>query len=319
MKTQKKMRFNLYDWLYKRDRKEDADGDRDAPRTFAFFFKLFARSFGRLCTLNMYFVLGCFPLWIILFLLTGSVGPSVEVPVSELFGPVMGAAALVEPSPTLNALLSVHGVLTSVSQITTVMWVVIGIAAALLCVVFGPVMTGLAINLRNIVRGEPLFLWSDFWYAVKSNWKQSIPLGIIDLVVLFMLGYGLVFYYMNLGLSTLFNTFFLFTIFLIVLYLFMRKYLYLMLVTFDLSVPKLFKNALIFSLIGLGRNFVSTLGAALVVGLNLLLMMLFFPLGILLPIVCTVGIVLFIDAYAAWPKIKAIMIDPYAGVQETGA
>lgn len=312
MKSTKKKRFNLYDWLYKRDHKEDADSDKDVPRTFGFFFKLFFRSLGRIFSINLYAVIGCFPILILLFMFSGMVGPSAEAPVSELFGSVMGASALTDGgSPVLNTLLSVHAPLTAVTRITPVMWVIIGLAVVLLCAVFGPVMTGLAVNLRNMVRGEPIFMWSDFWYSLRTNLRQSILLGIVDLAILFLLGYGLIFYYMNLGASLMFNTFFLFTIFIAVIYLFMRKYLYLMLVTFDLSIPKLFKNAVIFSLLGLGRNLISTLGCFLLVVVNLALIYVFLPLAMILPLILTVGACLFMDAYAAWPKIQALMIDPY--------
>ena len=30
----------------------------------------------------------------------------------------------------------------------------------------------------------------------------------------------------------------------------------------------------------------------------------------------TIGVCLFIDAYAAWPKIQSIMIDPYIGMED---
>lgn len=84
-----------------------------------------------------------------------------------------------------------------------------------------------------------------------------------------------------------------------------------MLVTFELSTFKLFKNALIFAVIGAKRNIPALLGAAVIILLNYLLIGLFMPLGITLPLVITVGAVWYIMIYAAYPKIKEIMIDPY--------
>ena len=39
--------------------------------------------------------------------------------------------------------------------------------------------------------------------------------------------------------------------------------------------------------------------------------MLYMPIGIILPLIITVGLCMFMSVYAAWPKIKEIMIDPY--------
>lgn len=307
----KKSRLNVYDWFYKRDHKLDADDDRDAPRNLPFFFKLLGRNFSRIFSLNLYFVFGNIALWLLLLILGGVIGPHTPAPASDLFGPLYGAAQFAEGSPVLNTLLSVHGILSETAIMTPFMIVLTVLAILLLVLTYGPVMTGIAINMRNIVRGEPLFMWNDFKHAVRTNLRQSILLGICDLGIIFLLIYGALFYYMNLGTSQMFNVCFLLTLFMLLLYSFMRKYLYLMLVTFELSIPKLFKNALFFSLLGLGRNILSTIGCLLVVFVNWMLLVVFLPLGVILPLMITIGLLLFIDAYAAWPKIQSVMIDPY--------
>lgn len=318
MKNNKKSRFNLYDWLYKRNRKEDEDDDKDEPRTFLFFFKLLGRNIGRLLSINLYFVFGNIALFLLLLMLTGAVGPSSSAPVSDLFAPLMGTATATkapEGSFAINMLLTIHGTVTEISVMTPLMITLTIIAVAIFALTFGPVMAGLTLNLRSMVKGEPIFMWGDFWHAIKTNLVQSIILGVLDIGIIFLLVYGAVFYYQNMGLFV-FNVFFLFTLVLLVIYLFMRKYLYLMLVTFELSIPKLFKNALIFSILGAGRNIVSTLGCLAVVLINLFAFVTFMPLGLILPFILTIGVCLFIDAYAAWPKIQSIMIDPYIGMED---
>ena len=98
-----------------------------------------------------------------------------------------------------------------------------------------------------------------------------------------------------------------------VIYFFMRMYIYILTVTFDLKIFKVIKNAFIFSFLGFKRNIVAAIGIALAVFINYLLMLLpqTFGLGLILPFVITIGVVMFMMAYAAWPKIKEIMIDPY--------
>lgn len=319
MKKNKKSRFNLYDWLYKRNHKDAEDDDMDHPRTFLFFFKLFGRNIGRLLSVNLYFVFGNIALFLLLLMLTGAVGPSSSAPASDLFAPLFGAATATESAAegsfAINMLLSIHGTITEISVMTPLMIALTIVAVVIFALTFGPVMAGLSLNLRSMVKGEPLFMWGDFWHAIKTNLLQSIILGVLDLGIIFLLIYGAIFYYQNMGLF-IFNVFFLFTLVLLVIYLFMRKYLYLMLVTFELSIPKLFKNALIFSILGAGRNILSTLGCLTVILFNLFVFVTFMPLGLILPFILTIGTCLFIDAYAAWPKIQAVMIDPYVGMED---
>ena len=230
-------------------------------------------------------------------------------------GTAVATGSLAEGSFAINMLLAIHGTVTEISVMTPLMIGLTIAAVAIFALTFGPVMAGLSLNLRSMVKGEPIFMWGDFWHAIKTNLVQSILLGILDIGIIFLLVYGSIFYYQNMGLFV-FNVFFLFTLVLLVIYLFMRKYLYLMLVTFELSIPKLFKNALIFSILGAGRNIVSTLGCLAVVLINLFVFVTFMPLGLILPFILTIGICLFIDAYAAWPKIQSIMIDPYIGMED---
>ena len=84
-----------------------------------------------------------------------------------------------------------------------------------------------------------------------------------------------------------------------------------MLITFRLSIPKILKNAFIFTFIGIGRNLLALIAIAFVIVLNFMIALLFLPLGIMLPMIFTIGIIMFIMTYAAWPKIDEVMIKPY--------
>ena len=89
-----------------------------------------------------------------------------------------------------------------------------------------------------------------------------------------------------------------------------------MLVTFDLSIYKILKNALIFSMLGFKRNFMGVLGIALITGIHILLIPLLIttPLSgipIILPFIWYIALVTFTSAYAAYPVIDKYMIAPY--------
>ena len=96
-----------------------------------------------------------------------------------------------------------------------------------------------------------------------------------------------------------------------VYYYFIRMYIYPMMVTFDLSIFKLIKNGLIFSILGIKRNIMALLGVLAVVIIDFWLLQLVMPLGLILPFFIFFGLVWYMCIYAAYPKIKEIMIDPY--------
>ncbi len=315
LEPQKKKRKNLFDALYNMNGgKEITEDDRNAPRNFKFFFKLTWRNLTRLFYANILFLLANFPIIIIaLFpakiLHTGATSPS-----SPLFLPLQGASEFGISSPVLSALWGVFGNPATVYIPTVLSWVVLGIGIFLLLFTFGPVSIGVSYILRNIVRGEPIFFWRDFWYALKKNLRQGIVVGIIDLFLCFMLVYDLIFFSGKLD-SFVNGLMFWATVFMILIYFVMRFYIYILTLTFDLKIRHIFKNALIFSFLGFKRNFLAALGIILTVAINFYIMMLYMPIGIILPLIITVGLCMFMATYAAWPKIKEIMIDPYE--QET--
>ena len=53
------------------------------------------------------------------------------------------------------------------------------------------------------------------------------------------------------------------------------------------------------------------LGMAVAVAINAFLVFVFLPLGAILPFILTVAVCGYIGTYAAYPKIKEVMIDPY--------
>jgi uncharacterized membrane protein YesL len=99
-----------------------------------------------------------------------------------------------------------------------------------------------------------------------------------------------------------------------IVYLIMRFYIYLMLITFDMKIVKIIKNALIFVMLGIKRNLMAILWILILAGINFLVLVWLLPFGLLLPFFYIVSIPMFTTVYAAYPVIKRYMIDasPYA-------
>jgi len=112
---------------------------------------------------------------------------------------------------------------------------------------------------------------------------------------------------------------------LIIVYFFMRFYLYLMLVTFELPIRKILKNALIFSVLGFKRNIMALLGMVLITAINIVLFPIFAmtPLSIAIPLILPffyyLSVNAFTAAYAAYPIIDRYMIEPYRGEEDEEA
>ena len=256
-------------------------------------------------------VLGNFPVFFSMLAAAGYFSKHGTSPASSLYGPFYGALlhGTGGGSPVTAALYGVHGIQASVAIPTTATNVLYALTA-LIIFTWGLVNVGTSYQLRNIVKGEPLFIWHDFWHAVKRNWKQGLVFGILDVVFMALLAYDVMFFYFNIG-PFMFNVMFYLSLAIVLIYFMMRFYVYIMIVTFDLPIRKLLKNALIFSILGFKRNILAVLGIAVALMLNYYLMIVFLPLGVILPFIITFSTCAFMAAYAAYPKIKELMIDPY--------
>lgn len=288
------------------------------PKTIGRFFRYFSTNFNMMFALNIFVFLGNFPILFGLFALTGNLNINTTAPSSSLFAPIYGAITAGEVNnPVSAALMGVHGVQTQVSMMTPLTKVFFALTL-LVVFTFGIVNACIAYVMRNIVKGDSTTLISDIKYCVKRNWKQALLLGIIDIVMIAVIAYDVMFFFLS-GSGIVAS--FLFGMMLIVamLYVMMRNYMYILLVTFDLPIRKILKNSFIFALLGFKRNIVAFLGGALVWVLDYLIMTVMFPIGLVLPVIFLVSLTTFMGIYAAYPKIKEVMIDPYYVSDDVGA
>ncbi len=289
----------------------DAQAEDTTP-TLKFFFKLLWRKLGKLITLNVMMIFQVLPLIaaaLIYFL--GKTTPTVGDP---LFAPLFGAHT-VNASPLSALLLGIFGNQINVPYLTTGKLIAIVALVFITAITWGWQNVGATYNLRSLVRGDSCFLFSDYFYAIRRNLKQGFLMGLLDFLIIAVLAVD--FLYFRSYISSLFSGFlYILIIALIVIYTVMRFYLYLMLITFDLSGRKLLKNALIFSVLGIKRNVMGLLGIALLAGINLLIIVpclsVGFSVPLILPLFYFLAFAGFIATYAAYPNIKRYMIDPVA-------
>lgn len=306
-----KKKFKLFD--IQSDGRGISKKEPLSPSGLKRFFITFKDNFGKLVSVNMIMVLGNFPLFFLILTLSGYSKAAAYTPLSDVFQNLGGLIMLEDASPAMMSLYALEGLQNQILVNTPLTYVFYGIAALTLFT-FGLVNAGTAYVLRNMAMGEPVFVWTDFWYAVKRNWKQALPFGVIDALIHCILVFNI--YTMMANTANFFaSLMFWATVILCIVYFFMRCYIYVQMVTFKMSVYKILKNSLIFTLLGIKRNILALLGTLVFILFEL--MFLFSSGGILLPLAVAAPLAIMFSAmaymkvFASYFKIKEIIIDPY--------
>lgn len=308
----KKKRFRIFD--LQREGKGISKNSVDSGFGLKRFFTSYKDNFGKLVSVNIFFILGNFPLIFIIAALSGVSKNEIFLPLSDLFQNINGIFyADGGITPYKLTLYAIEGLQSQSYAPTAATYILYGVGS-LAIFTFGFVNVGTAYIIRNMVSGEPVFVWNDFWYAVKRNWKQALPYGVIDAVICAIL-ISNIYNLITSASEFLFSVMFWSNVFIFVLYFFMRYYMYVQMVTFKLSVFKMIKNSLIFALLGFKRNILALFGIVFLIFLEILL--LFGSGGVLVPIAVAAPLAIlfstfaYMKVYASYYKIKEIMIDPY--------
>ncbi len=288
----------------------EVEKERNAPRNIAFFFKLLKRNFSKLLTLNLFMLFMIIPIIAAVFVYLQ--GPTTAAQ-TGILAPTLFGVDLISDSPAVSLMQSIYGMTAQLPAHSSPVFIIIAVILLLLALSWGWQNIGATYILRSMIRGEPIFMWSDYFYAIKRNLKQGFFVGLLDAAIIGTLAFD-IFYFSGMSGSFTEDLMFFCTVGISIIYIFMRFYIYLMLITFDLSTFKLLKNALIFSVLGIKRNIVAALGIILMTAINFLLLILLLPVGIIVPLILPLVYYLsfssFISAYAAYPNIKKYMIDP---------
>lgn len=297
--------------------KPDAVAEDTKP-TLKRYFKLLGRNFWKLVSVSLMSIPLMAPILVIIYLYLSS--PSLPTANSVVLPSLFGAH-MIDASADSTIYMSLFGATLGTPNITTGYAIGMGICALFLMATFGWQNIGVTYICRSMVRGEPVFVFSDYFYAVKRNLKEAFLMGVMDFFCVGFLTFDLLFFW-NLG--GFWNSVGFYVICaLAILWFFMRMYIYLMLVTFKLSIWKILKNALIFTMLGIKRNLMALLGLVVLTAFQIVLFPLFSltPLGIAIPLVLPLlyyyGVCSFSSTFACYPIIDKYMIAPYRKPDET--
>ena len=277
------------------------------------FFVSFKDNFNKILYANIFMVLGNFPMFFLIMVLSGYTKVGSTLPMYDVFQNLVPFFSAEQGTPLGMALYAVAGLQNQILVPTALTYVFYGLGALTLFT-FGLVNVGTAYILRNVAMGDAVFVWQDFWYAIKRNWKQALPFGVIDVIVNAVLIVNI--YNMAVSGQSIFeSTMMWMNIVIFILFFFMRYYIYIQMVTFKLSLFKIVKNSLIFSLLGFKRNILALLGIVLCIAFEILFIFgvggILLPLGVAAPLAILFALMAYMKVYAAYFKIKEVMIDPY--------
>lgn len=219
--------------------------DKNAPeKKWIFrFFEIFFRKIGKLTQLNILTIIASIPFIAIAFAL---------IPI---------------PADTVSRLTISLGEEVAAGTVTIFRLTM----SVLLYVLWGsgPVSAAYAYISRCFTREEHAWILSDGKDKFVENFKQGIIVTVIDFVMLYLFANGLYFYYSQYTASGSTFSFFLTCAIcvLTVLYSFMHLHIYQLMVTFENTLPQLYRNAIILAISELPMNILLTAIAILGVGL----------------------------------------------------
>lgn len=171
---------------------------------------------------------------------------------------------------------------------------------------------------RNIARDKHSFGLSDFFETIKKNWKQSLAVGVINIIITLLLAFGIWFYnesYLQtqqtlslLGLTLILS--------LAAIFAMMQFYIYTLMITFNFNVKTLYKNSFKFVFVNFWKNLLCGIILLLVKALYIFIALLFNDLRVwiieFIIMVATLPAFQFLlIQFFTFGSIKKHIIDPY--------
>lgn len=304
-KTEKKRNFFWRN--YDRDGKGVDRGDVIVGYNPKNFFKLYFRRFSNIVTINLLYIFGNFPLLFIILGVSGFFSKTSTAPTSILFPFLSGIGTAGGNTSALSVLAGISGMTDRLSVPGTATYILYGIGA-LVVITFGLVNVGCTYLLRETVRGEHIFVFDDFFSAIKKNFRQGLILGVLDIVFIALCAYADWSYLVNYSNYSLL---FFCSLAMTVVYLFIRSYAYLMAVTFDLNIFQIIKNSFIFAILSFGRNFLALAVCAILSVITYSSLYLYLPIGVIIAAMILFSTMTYITLYIQYPRVEELMIEPY--------
>ncbi len=188
------------------------------------------------------------------------------------------------------------------------------LALCLLVVTNGLAFAGFTNVARNMALDRHSFGTSDFFDTIKKNWKQALPAGIINIIILLIL-VGDIFFFWNSTEGALMLIGLAVVVTVLLLFIMMQFYMWTIMITFKLKLKQIYINSFKFALIGLKRNvlimLIMLLAIAAIFGLIVININIITLVASLLIMFVLPGFHFLLVQFNTFEKIKKFMIIPY--------
>lgn len=179
--------------------------------------------------------------------------------------------------------------------------------------------TGMAYICRMAARDKHVFVVSDFFGAIKRNWKRALPLGIINFLVLAIFAADMYVLYIYFTQDIINKTWgwiiLIVSVFFFVMFSFAKFYQYTLIITFDYKLKTVIKNSWLFSTLGIKHNIIIGGVLMLIYAAAYFALSVNFKFGMALIIVLGLFIYpafrAFLIQFNVFPEIRKYIIDPY--------
>lgn len=265
--------------------------EKDEPEKIApiKFFELYGRKFGKFVELNLIYFVVTLPITLFVYAM-----------IYANFSNALESAGL-----------EIASIWTLILQVTLmyheyVPSIIRNILLVISIMAFGPMKTGITYILRNYSQENHAWI-SDAWERAKSNFKQALFAGLFDIMVIVILVYNLLeapsggIYSVAKYASVLFA----------LIYSFMRRYIYEMIIAVELPISAIFKNAFLLAFIGIFRNCLASVLNAIVWILCIVLIVAVRPEIELIILPCLIfSFTNFISVFTTYPVVQKYIVDP---------
>ena len=182
-------------------------------------------------------------------------------------------------------------------------WLLLAIPSVLV----GPATAAMTKVCRNYSQERNAFLLHDFWDSFKKNFKQSVFIGIVDVIMIVSVWIACFQFLMNESLPDGSLVFICIMICCATLVFIMHFYIYLEIVALNLSIGSILKNAVFLVFLGVKRNFI-----ALIINLAIIsLIVLFLPFSVFAVIFLPLSLMCFTTTFICYPVIQKYIVNPY--------
>lgn len=181
-------------------------------------------------------------------------------------------------------------------------------------VTIGPALAGMTKVLRNYTLDKSAFIFHEFWKGFSQNWKQSLPVGLLD-TLFAVSAFTAARVYPQMarateeagGNGTVFTVLCVISISFALTLLMMNFYIMPMIVATNLPLKNIIKNGFYLTCVALKKN-IFTLAVILITAFFLVITP---SMALLLVPLWAISFLGFVIMYNSYPQIQKYVINPY--------